>query len=253
LSGNEAQEIGWLVQRQADKPRGNGWLTGPELEKLEQLRFTKRRADWRLGRWTAKRAVCAYMRGRIELAPEDVSVISDADGVPGVCFEGGKGKPAISISHSGGVGFCVVAAPDVDIGCDVETVEDRSETFISDFFTADEAKAVLSRDIPDQALFATLIWSAKESTLKALKKGLSKDTRSVVIHADGRPRRPGRLRRLGWNRLTAECIEPGRTLHGWWKTKEGQVLTIVAGGISPDTVPFPLDRLEAGGEFRKNA
>ncbi len=47
----------WLEQAEADVPSGNDWLHAGELDRLNHMRFAKRRADWRLGRWTAKHAV----------------------------------------------------------------------------------------------------------------------------------------------------------------------------------------------------
>jgi 4'-phosphopantetheinyl transferase len=53
-------DVYWLDQTQADVPAGDEWLCAREAACLARLRFAKRRADWRLGRWTAKRALAAY-------------------------------------------------------------------------------------------------------------------------------------------------------------------------------------------------
>jgi len=226
--------IGWIVQKKEDTPCGNSWLTSPELEKLEKLRFLKRRADWRLGRWTAKRAVCACWGGAGKIRPDNVGVVADEDGVPLVYINGKRGGPAISISHSGGFGFCAVAPLDTAIGCDVETIERRSASFIFDYFTPVEVAVVDEQDPADQPLIATLIWSAKESTLKAIKKGLSLDTRSVVIRADlsGAESR--------WKRLEAECVGLGEKMNGWWKSGDGMVFTIVTQGNLEKNRPVEL-------------
>ncbi len=225
--------IGWIVQKKEDIPGGNGWLTPPELEKLEKLRFTKRRADWRLGRWTAKRAVCAYgSPGGIH--PEDVGIVANEDGVPEVFVGGKRSGPAISISHSGGIGFCAVAPLEMAIGCDVEKIEPRTASFISDYFTPAEVAVVDEQDPAEQPLIATLIWSAKESTLKAIKKGLSRDTRSVVIRADLSGAESG------WKGLEAECVELGEKMQGWWKSSDGMVFTIVAQGKLENYRPVEL-------------
>ena len=44
----KAPAVYWLAATGDDVPGDSEWLTGRELDKLEQLRFTKRRADWRL-------------------------------------------------------------------------------------------------------------------------------------------------------------------------------------------------------------
>ena len=90
------------------------------------------------------------------------------------------------------------------------------------------------QDPSDRPLIATLIWSAKESTLKAIKKGLSLDTRTVVIRVEEF------AGDAGWNKLGAECIDSGRIMPGWWRTEDGMVFTIVADGVPEGTVPVKL-------------
>ena len=51
----------WLEQTEADVPAENDWLSANEAVCLNGMRFAKRRADWRLGRWTAKRALSVYL------------------------------------------------------------------------------------------------------------------------------------------------------------------------------------------------
>ena len=51
----------WLEQTEADLPAANDWLSAGERLRLDGMRFAKRHADWRLGRWTAKRALAAYL------------------------------------------------------------------------------------------------------------------------------------------------------------------------------------------------
>ena len=53
--------IYWLEQSARDVPADDNWLCPNELACLKNLRFAKRRADWRLGRWTAKRTVSACL------------------------------------------------------------------------------------------------------------------------------------------------------------------------------------------------
>ncbi len=51
----------WLEQTDADVPAENQWLSAGEILFLGRLRFARRRNDWRLGRWTAKRALAACL------------------------------------------------------------------------------------------------------------------------------------------------------------------------------------------------
>jgi hypothetical protein len=52
----------WLTQTEADVPGSDDWLSPGEQVRLEAMRFPKRRGDWRLGRWTAKQAIAAFLK-----------------------------------------------------------------------------------------------------------------------------------------------------------------------------------------------
>ena len=71
---------------------------------------------------------------------------------------------------------------------------------------------------------ATLIWSAKESALKARRTGLRADTRAVEVRLAGD--RPGGRAGL----LSIRCLEPEERLRGCWWVADGYVFTIVAAG-----------------------
>ena len=63
------------------------------------------------------------------------------------------------------------------LGCDLEVIEPRSEEFVADYFTTEEQKMVSQAPIADRSKLLALLWSAKESALKALREGLRFDTR----------------------------------------------------------------------------
>lgn len=202
---------------------------------LENLCYVKRRASWRLGRWTAKRAVLLHARMfNRPLGKAEIEIVADVDGAPEVLVGGRPAALRISISHSGGVGFCVVTGGDVGIGCDVEAAEERSARFVADYFTSEEAETVTEAPPEDRATLATLIWSSKESALKALRKGLSKDTRSVAVRFqfDGNTA-PDR-----WNSLHVDYAGLPSGFYGWWRKHGDLVFTLVAG--TPIDVPLPL-------------
>ena len=54
-------DVYWLEQTEADVPSGEDWLSANEVVRLNSMRVAKRRADWRLGRWTAKCALAIYL------------------------------------------------------------------------------------------------------------------------------------------------------------------------------------------------
>jgi len=80
----------------------------------------------------------------------------------------------------------------------------------------------------DRDVAANLIWSAKESTLKVLRTGLRRDTRSVEV-AVGAPAAGG------WGRLSVRSTEGGR-FAGWWRHDGRFVLTVVSTTDTPPPV-----------------
>jgi 4'-phosphopantetheinyl transferase len=214
--------IRWLAQRIADVPRHNGWLKATEIEVLRSKKIPKRQSDWRLGRWTAKQALMTRFRERIPILDfTDIEVRAAEDGAPEVFIHDEAAPVAISLSHSHGMAICAIGNPDVGIGCDTEYIEPRSEAFVSDYFTAPERDKVLHTPAAQQPLVSTLIWSAKESVLKAVREGLRRDTRSVVVNVAtvGSPDE--------WTHFPARCQETQRRFDGWWRSADGHVYTVV--------------------------
>jgi hypothetical protein len=105
----------------------------------------------------------------------------------------------------------------------VELVEGRSEGFLADYFTDREIEIVKTAPPSRQALLVVLMWSAKESMLKALHTGLRADTRSVEVD-------PGAVQDLGagWRALLVRERISGRRCTGWWRRHTSHVLTVVA-------------------------
>jgi 4'-phosphopantetheinyl transferase len=220
-------EIGWLEQRDSDVPEDNTWLGPNELARLGAMRFPKRRADWRLGRWTAKCAVAPYLQ--TASCPEEFSTIeicAAPDGAPEVVAGGRPAALSISLSHREGVGVCVVAQQGTALGCDLEIIEPHTDAFIADYFTAEEQKVIARASDEDRFWLVALLWSAKESALKALREGLRIDTRCVEVVLDdeqpaGAPEAP-----CIWHPLQARYMS--QTFHGWWQQIDNRLTTVVA-------------------------
>ena len=204
----------WLEQSAGDVPEDDAWLSPGEAIRLRGMRFPKRRADWRLGRWAAKCAAAAH-RG----FPTDVRSLSQID-VPSAP----TGAPtidgfSISLSHRGGTAMCALAQPGALLGCDLELVERRSDAFVADYFTQREQSLVARADAADHSRIVALLWSAKESALKAMGAGLRLDTREVEVEVD---MDDGAFDTGGWRSMTV------RQLHGWWQLYGRLVMTVVA-------------------------
>ena len=216
-------EVYWLAQTVQDVPEANAWLSVSETLSQGRLRVPKRRADWRLGRWTAKCAVSAFLRlpNHCE-ALAAIEVRPAASGAPEIFIDGQPAEIGISLSHSGGTGFCAVAEPATDLGCDLEMVEPRSTAFLADYFTAGEQALAAQAPAAEQDRLVSLLWSAKESVLKALRCGLRSDTLCVSCTVDITA-----PRRVGWCSISMRHAG-GRTFRGWWRETEGMVWTLVA-------------------------
>jgi 4'-phosphopantetheinyl transferase len=239
-------EVYWLEQTENDLPATNDWLSVAEAARLERLCFERRHRSWRLGRWTAKLAVAVYRRLAVNSETlRDIEVLPASGGAPEVFFAGQPGPVTISLSHRDGTAVCAVALSGVALGCDLEIIEPRSQAFAEDYFTAEEHELVARARADRRARFLTLLWSGKESTLKALREGLRLDTRSVVVNLD-----PARVNEERWPFANSDpraappwlpfhtrCVS-GQVFHGWWQITENLVRTLVA--APPPQVPIVL-------------
>ena len=227
-------DVYWYKQTASDVPVADHWLSAAERTRLDGFRFPKRRADWRLGRWTAKGAIAAYLNlPRDPEALARVELRAAPSGAPDVYLHGRLAPVALSLSHSGGAGLCAVAPAGAAVGCDLETVEPRSPAFLNDYFTYEEQTLVADIPAEKRDRLLTLLWSAKESALKSLRCGLRMDTRSLNAIPAGFPHAGGEE----WQRLLA-AHSGGRIFFGWWSVERDFIRTVVA-----DTPPLRLVEL----------
>lgn len=229
----------WLLQSDQDPTEPPGaFLSEKEQARFECLRFFKRRNEWLLGRWTAKKLVQAVLRrdSGLVVSREAIEIFNGPDGAPRVYLEGEPLALELSISHSHGCAVCAV-----DTGClgaDLEWIEARSDGLVNDFFTVGEQAQVNAVPRAQRDLLVTAIWSAKEAVLKALRKGLTVDTREVEI------RIPSVEQGLNDWKPFEFClhIENSMLLRGWWRQWDGFVLTLAVAGSgiphSEQTVPM---------------
>lgn len=165
----------------------------------------------------------------------------------------------LSISHSGDTAFCALHPLDAaatgagarnsapgpgltQLGADIEAVEARSGLFLRQFFSVDEIELVEQAASPQRNMMTTAIWSAKEAVLKALRLGLTVDTRRVTC-LPSLPQHPEWQASQAWLSMEIACDpallrlyaeRAGResaatlTLAGWWRTANGFVLTVAS-------------------------
>ncbi len=156
-----AVQHGWLARGEHEVPRDVGdveaWLTPPEAERLAQLRFTKRRTEFLLRRWTAKHAVAVALGvadvgasgaeapggGASVAALARIAVLNRMSGAPYVLVDGEPAGVDVSVTDRAGWAVCLVGAGLDAVGVDLELVEPRSDGFVADFLTASEADEVV--------------------------------------------------------------------------------------------------------------
>jgi 4'-phosphopantetheinyl transferase len=239
-----------------------GFLSASECEMFCRLVFPKRRREWLLGRWTAKRLLQRHLPcdAKHRLLPlRAITVGNDPDGAPYLAVEGEGRLPAsLSISHRGGRrytcrrdasdpfsstrAFCALSfSHSLSLGADIERVEPRVPAFVHDYFTAREVERVQACPPQARDLLVTVLWSAKEAVLKALRLGLRVDTRRVEIgHVAGimsygtssTDVSPG-----GWRPVWVKSdLAGGDHLLSWWRLDGDDVLTlaVVRSGEKPE-------------------
>jgi 4'-phosphopantetheinyl transferase len=238
--------IHWLIQSASDRPdlacgiAPAGLLSASEQARLAALKIDKRRRDWLLGRWTAKRLIqsCVEQQTGVRTPLDALIVGNYPDGAPYVIAECRVQSAEwshnlqsticnlqLSISHSGDRAFCALVE-DGGIGADIERIEPRDWQFVEDYFSADEIRQVRLAPAEQSETVITAIWSAKEAALKALRLGLTVDTRSVSCSIGWHNQSDG------WagvaftfdNQLLGLDAAPALT--GWWRRMDDFVLTV---------------------------
>jgi len=227
----------WLEQTETDVPAESRWLSAEEMSRLAGLRFGKRRADWRLGRWTAKRAVASCLNLSVNVhSLQDIEIRAAPSGAPEVFLFNQRAAVRLSLSHCAGKALCVVALSGASLGCDLELVESRDDSFVTDFFTANEQKLLDRASADERPMLATLLWSAKESALKALHVGLRLSTTCLEVSPTDASlrvaKRPSQENWTGWSPLSLRGVG-GRILHGWWRCANNMVRTVVFQSVAP--------------------
>lgn len=238
-------DVYWLEQSEGDVPITDDWLSDSEATRLCSFRVAKRRSDWRLGRWTAKCAIAASLNLSVDPPTlRQIEIIPATTGQPEVVLRARAETVTISISHRNGIAICAIALGGVALGADLEVIETRSDAFIADYFTTTERELIAKTAGGNRILLVSLLWSAKESALKALHVGLRADTRSVnvsSIEVSGHPREDTKVNgttgfqtrdlsqstRARWCTMLVQCGD-GTIYHGWWRHHGSLVRTIVA-------------------------
>ena len=244
--------IYWTLVDHSQIPsdRAKGFLSNAEFQKLSTLRFPKRRSEWLLGRWAAKALVHSIPAYR-QYSLDEIEIQNAPEGAPYIQPPGGTVSPdCLTISHSDRFALCAMSlGPAIRIGSDLEMIELRSEAFVTDYFTQDEQRLIASCPAERREAVTTLIWSTKESMLKALGVGLRWDTRKVEVCAIDELRLVdtsyGR-----WQKIHVRDSERGnRNWAAWWQCRDQFILTLAGFTTTQADIQFAHlveKRLQAG-------
>lgn len=217
----------WLARNKTTLPPGLGWLTPAEAKRATTLRYPKRHGEYLLRRLTAKHAVALALSLPADTVTlSRIAVLNAPSGAPYVLIDGEAAGLDVSISDRAGWAVCLVGSG--SIGCDLELVEPRTAGFVRSYLTGSEQAYVAAAE--DRAVAANLMWSAKESALKALRLGLHQDARGVevTVHNGGSG---------GWTAMSVRTAG-GLLLPGWWRQDGRFLFTVVTSAAVPP--PHPL-------------
>jgi 4'-phosphopantetheinyl transferase len=230
--------IYWTLAEAPQDPLENkpGFLAASEREKLSTLRFPKRREEWLLGRWAAKslvQSIPAYQ----QVSLDEIEIRNNPEGAPQLFLDGTVSKHCLTISHRDRFAFCATTtATELRIGADLEMVEPRISAFVTDYFTTLEQDLVNPLPAAVKETAVSLIWSVKESMLKALVVGQHWDTRQVevgeITGLETDPSGPA-----DWHRLQVrDAAQADRCWAAWWLRRGPFILTVA--GFSDQIDPW---------------
>lgn len=180
-----SEKIYWLLKKINILPEDDTWLSDAEAERLEVFRYSKIHEDWLAGRWAAKH----LLRKTILLAGSnlrELSILNEPSGAPYAEFKGRLLGGSLSISNRGGfTAAAFSSSPSLNVGIDIETIEEKSAGFIEDHFTVNEGVALNNLEPKRRDLMASLLWSAREAMIKAQKVGVQIDKREFEFQIMG--------------------------------------------------------------------
>ena len=147
-------------------------LSVTERETAAAFKAPKRLREWLAGRLAAKRLLGWRLQqaGR-RLAPREIEVLNEPDGMPYARLPGGAviGAGTLSISHSDGWGAAAVCEPWALVGVYLEAVAPRPRAFLETMAHDSEWAPWMETDPEEQ----TRLWTLKEAAAKLLGTGFS--------------------------------------------------------------------------------
>jgi len=150
------------------------WLSTEEHRCLQSFGSEKRRREFMVGRAAARQLIGHCL----DLAPSEVSLAVADDGAVDVR----GGDLHLSIAHSGPHAVAV-AAPH-PVGVDLEAVVERDRSLIRFLLHPDERERVMQLFPYDTVPTIVLLWTLKESVLKARRSGFRLSPKKLRLDLD---------------------------------------------------------------------
>jgi 4'-phosphopantetheinyl transferase len=170
-----------------------------------------------------------------------IEIRAEPSGAPKVFLENEPANIAISLSHRSGTAICALADSGAALGCDLEIIEPRSDAFVTDYFTAEEQAFVNQSQGANRSQLLALLWSGKESALKALGVGLRLDTRSLVVNSMGNDPAPDLSRSFDSHDWHPFDVRFGADIfQGWWQLTHNFLRTLVAAPAPSQPIPLVI-------------
>ena len=117
-----------LIDTDQTVPEAQGVLSGSEFGKYSAFRFSKRRDEWLLGRWTAK-CLAHSLPGYQQYPLDQIEILNTREGAPYFQFvDGTRPGGCLTISHSGHMAVCALTTIEgLRVGADLEKIERASK------------------------------------------------------------------------------------------------------------------------------
>ncbi len=163
----------WLVWQDADAARFEALLSEEEARRLSEIRHTRARQHFMLGR----AALRALVGERLGVKPVDAPLNRAADGGVDIGAEEIYG----SITHAANYAVAVVGAK--PIGVDLERIQPRAHG-LAKFIFLPEERAMYDLLPVDRTRAVVLCWTLKEAVLKAARFGLRYSAKACRLVID---------------------------------------------------------------------
>jgi 4'-phosphopantetheinyl transferase len=166
-------------------------LQAVDSGRAENARSPRAERDWRVSRALLQHArpVAPESSGAVPLSPGQ-SALSPTQPAPSPGqFLLSPGQPALSLSHSGGHALVGIAPAGWRIGVDLEAIRARDTGRLAQWCCTDAEQQALAHcaDEARRSKAFYLLWTLKESFIKAANLDFPADMRSVGLMPDAPP------------------------------------------------------------------